>query len=152
MGMDPIPSFEESRKLRIQAGVRSTKCVEQICIDTGRVLRRYISGTDAAVAMQVSQSGISLCCSGIKPDAYGFKWRVCDDPDYGDPYEEVPIEILLEQRVMKGKNQYTSNPTETRLEKIEKKEEKLLQRERNKEKGRQKRAEKDEQRREKQRK
>lgn len=26
------------------------------------------------------QSGISLCCSGTKPDAYGFKWRFYEGP------------------------------------------------------------------------
>ena len=51
------------------------KPVEQLCLATGAVLRRYASGTDAAAAMQASQSGISLCCKGLKPDAFGFKWR-----------------------------------------------------------------------------
>ena len=26
------------------------------------------------------QSGISLCCSGTKPDAYGFRWRFYEGP------------------------------------------------------------------------
>ena len=117
--MDPILPFEKAFNLRKLAGGKSTKCVEQICLDTGRVLRRYISGVDASVAMQVSQSGISLCCSGIKPDAYGFKWRICDDPHGSDAaaYIETPIEILLDMRVMKGKNQYTINSERAREKK-----------------------------------
>jgi len=54
------------------------KPVEQVEIDTGRVLRRYSSGKEAAKMMQASQSGISLCCKGKKVDAYGFKWRFYD--------------------------------------------------------------------------
>merc|ERR1711991_1018864 len=61
----------------------------------------------------------SLCCSGIKPDAYGFKWRICDDPHGSDAaaYIETPIEILLDMRVMKGKNQYTINSERAREKK-----------------------------------
>jgi len=145
--MDPIPSFEESRQIRIAIGGKSTKCVDQICLLTGKILRRYISGTDAAVAMQVSQSPISLCCRGIKPDAYGFNWRICDDPaKSNEPYDETPIEELLDMRVMKRNNQYTQNPSETRLrlKKLEKREETLLRRALNKQKVRQqKRVERD---------
>lgn len=54
---------------------RLGKPVEQLHLITGDVLRRYSSGRDAAALMEVSQSGISLCCKGIKPDAFGFKWR-----------------------------------------------------------------------------
>jgi hypothetical protein len=78
---------------------RNTKCIEQLDLLTGKVLRRYNSGTDAAVAMQVSQSGISLCINGSKPDAYGFRWRVCDSFD--EPYEETSIEDLLKMRHLK---------------------------------------------------
>ena len=54
---------------------RIGKPVEQLHLITGEVLRRYSSGRDAATLMEVSQSGISLCCKGVKPDAFGFKWR-----------------------------------------------------------------------------
>ena len=46
-------------------------------------------------------------------------------------------------RIMKGKNQYTQNPSESRLMKLEKREETLLRRALNKEKVRQKRVERD---------
>ena len=54
--------------------VRVTKGVEQMN-RKGEVIHRYSSGKDAALSMQVSQGGISLCCTGTKPDAYGFLWR-----------------------------------------------------------------------------
>jgi hypothetical protein len=57
-----------------------TKSIEQLHIDTGEVLRVYPSGKDAAAFMNVSQSGISLCCTGSKPDCYGFKWRIYEGP------------------------------------------------------------------------
>ena len=54
------------------------KAIEQLDYATGtRVLKRYASGTEAASSMQISQSGISLCCSGLKADAYGYRWRFC---------------------------------------------------------------------------
>lgn len=53
----------------------ATKCVEQLDFETGEVVRRYASGKEAAMVMQVSQGGISQCCTGIRSDCYGFKWR-----------------------------------------------------------------------------
>jgi hypothetical protein len=56
------------------------KVIEQLHLHTKEVLRVYQSGKDAAAFMDVSQAGISLCCSGRKVDAYGFKWRFYDGP------------------------------------------------------------------------
>ena len=98
-----VKSFAESLKEKLAGGAKGTKCVEQLDIHTLKVLRRYISGTEAAMAMQVSQSGISLCCNGSKTEAYGFKWRICEDPFPQDAdYDERPIEELLRMRVVKG--------------------------------------------------
>jgi hypothetical protein len=60
------------------SGSASSKSVEQIHIETGQVLRRWPSGTKAASVLGVSRSGISVCCSGVKDEAFGFRWRFCD--------------------------------------------------------------------------
>ena len=57
-----------------------TKCIEQLHPVTGEVLRVYPSGKDAAQFMNVTQSGISLCTSGLRPDCYGFRWRIYEGP------------------------------------------------------------------------
>jgi hypothetical protein len=57
-----------------------SKAIEQLHISTGEVLRIYPSGKDAAEFMNVSQSGISLVCSGKIKDSYGFKWRFYEGP------------------------------------------------------------------------
>jgi hypothetical protein len=54
------------------------KRIEQLHIVTGEVLRRYDSGSEAAAFMEISQSGISLCCMGKKLDSNGFRWRFYD--------------------------------------------------------------------------
>ena len=75
---------------------RATKAVEQCDLYSGKVLRRYESGSVAALAMRVTQSGISLCCNGIKSEAYGFQWRFCDNDD--QPPDGLSIETLLGMR------------------------------------------------------
>lgn len=59
---------------------RSTKAVEQLHILTGEVLRIYPSGKHAATFLNVSQSGISQCLTGVKTDCYGFRWRYYSGP------------------------------------------------------------------------
>lgn len=49
--------------------------VEQLDIDSGKVLRRYASQIEAAAAMGVNPVQISLCCRGKLSDAHGFMWR-----------------------------------------------------------------------------
>ena len=49
--------------------------VEQIDMETGKVLRRYTSQMVAAAAMGVNPVQISLCCRGKLNDAHGFMWR-----------------------------------------------------------------------------
>ena len=82
------------------------KIIEQLHITTGEPLRIYPTGKDAALFLNVSQSGISLCCSGTKPDAYGFKWRFYEGPmfdwDFIEPYQ-TPLEVLQEMQIMRGK-------------------------------------------------
>lgn len=60
------------------AGSSSSKSVEQLHVETGQVLRRWPSGTKAANVLGISRSGISVCCSGNKEEAFGFKWRFCE--------------------------------------------------------------------------
>ena len=71
-----------------------------------QVLRLYPSGKDAAVFLNVSQSGISLCCGNQKTDAYGFKWQFYEGPPVDweaiEPYQ-TPLEKLQEMQVMRGK-------------------------------------------------
>jgi hypothetical protein len=59
---------------------RGLRPVEQLHIVTQEVLRIHKTGRDAAKFLNVSQSGISLCLTGTKPDAYGFKWRYYEGP------------------------------------------------------------------------
>lgn len=62
-----------------RSGIK-TKPLEQLDLETGIVLRRYPSGTDAALLMKASQGGISQCCNGLKTEAYNFKWRWYEGP------------------------------------------------------------------------
>lgn len=89
------------------------RAVEQLHLLTGEVLRVYPAGKDAAQFMGISQSGISLCCTGIKSDSNGFKWRLRDGPiDFAElegkqkTYEEL-IEIAKRAKMMESerKNQ-----------------------------------------------
>ena len=54
------------------------RSVDQLHIETRQVLRRWATGREAARALGVSQSGISLSCKGKQTDAYGFKWKYTD--------------------------------------------------------------------------
>jgi hypothetical protein len=74
-GMNP----EEKRQL-FNGFRQGTKPLEQLDMDTGEVLRRYGSGKEAAYMMKASQGGISQCCTGIKTEAYNFKWRYYEGP------------------------------------------------------------------------
>eukprot|EP01036_Dinobryon_divergens_P022458 gene22458-30715_t len=56
------------------------KCIEQLDLETGEVLRIYPSGSDAAKLMKVSQGGISQCINGLRKSCYGFRWRAYDGP------------------------------------------------------------------------
>eukprot|EP01038_Epipyxis_sp_PR26KG_P005944 gene5944-8193_t len=83
-----------------------TKCIEQLHIQTGEVLRVYPSGREAAAFMNVSQSGISLCCNGLKPDCYGFRWRIYEGPTINFAAIEsmqMPLVELKKLQVMRGK-------------------------------------------------
>jgi hypothetical protein len=68
---------------------RGLRPVEQLHIVTHEVLRIHRTGRDAAKFLNVSQSGISLCLTGAKPDAYGFKWRY-----YVGPRIDCKLSIL----------------------------------------------------------
>ena len=57
-----------------------TKCVEQIDLETGEILRVYPSVTAAANFMGISISHISECCYGKLLTCGGFKWRFYDGP------------------------------------------------------------------------
>jgi len=54
--------------------VRVTKAIEQLNL-AGEVVNRYVSGTEAAQSMKVSQGGISQCCTGKRQIAFGYRWR-----------------------------------------------------------------------------
>ena len=62
-----------------RSGIK-VKPLEQLDLETGTVVRRYPSGTDAALLMKASQGGISQCCNGLKSEAYNFKWRWYEGP------------------------------------------------------------------------
>jgi hypothetical protein len=54
---------------------------------TGEVLRVFYNQKEAANMLGVSQAGLSQCCSGVKPDAYGFKWRFYEGPAINCKFE-----------------------------------------------------------------
>lgn len=66
---------DEEPKAERNVSNRGLRPVEQLHIATCQVLRIHRTGRDAARFLNVSQSGISLCLTGAKSDAYGFKWR-----------------------------------------------------------------------------
>lgn len=55
----------------------------QISLETGEVVRRYTSGSEAARAMECSQSGISACCLGNIAEMCNFTWKFCTTADLG---------------------------------------------------------------------
>lgn len=58
--------------------------VEQLDKETGEVLRRYRSGTEAAASMQGNQVMISRSITGKQREAYGFVWRRYEGPPIAD--------------------------------------------------------------------
>ena len=76
---DSIPQAEQLLE-KLYSKHSHTKCIEQLHLVTGELLRVYPSGKDAAQFMNVTQSGISLCTSGLRPDCYGFRWRIYEGP------------------------------------------------------------------------
>lgn len=51
------------------------KPIEQIDIETGKVLRTWKSATDVHNELGWSIGNISNCCRGIKKYAYGYIWK-----------------------------------------------------------------------------
>jgi hypothetical protein len=86
--------------------IGKTKSIEQIHPHTGEVLRIYSSGKDAAAFLNVSQSGISLCCGKIKDEAYGFKWRFYTGPGIDLSTirdKQASLASIQQLQVMRGK-------------------------------------------------
>lgn len=54
--------------------------VEQLDINTKKVLRRYPSQGAAMEAMHGTQALLSACVRGLKEHAYGFAWRAYTGP------------------------------------------------------------------------
>jgi group I intron endonuclease len=55
--------------------------VEQLCLESGSVLRRYDSGSSASIAMgkNVKHDGIGRICRGNGKMSCGFGWRFSDE-------------------------------------------------------------------------
>lgn len=49
--------------------------VEQINLSTGKVLKVFVSQSEASRQTGFNQGGISNCCSGKYKTAYGYGWR-----------------------------------------------------------------------------
>jgi len=90
------PTFVENYSLKQTSN--ATKAIVQMDINTLKPLAWYGSGKEAASSMQVSQSGISLCCSGTKDDCYGFKWRFASDREVEPFPDQLSTEELLKIR------------------------------------------------------
>lgn len=61
-------------------GSTQPKPLEQIDPATGVILRRYSSGREASAAMQMSQTAISQCANGQRPEVQNFQWRWYNGP------------------------------------------------------------------------
>lgn len=57
------------------------KPVLQLDSNTGKVIRRWESASQAALETGISQGNISSCCRGILQHAYGFSWKF--EENYG---------------------------------------------------------------------
>ena len=80
------------------------KSIELLHLITGEVVQIFPAGKDAATYFGISQSGISLCLHDIKPDYYGFKWKVYDGPVINFPYLsrfQFPLAAILQMQVTK---------------------------------------------------
>jgi hypothetical protein len=72
----PVPATSESKKEADAIPlIWKTKPVEQLDLETGEVLRRYISGKDAADAMETTNHVISAACRGSSKRGVNFGWR-----------------------------------------------------------------------------
>jgi len=80
------------------------KSIELLHLITGEVIQIFPAGKDAATYFGISQSGISLCLHDIKPDYYGFKWKVYDGPVINFPYLsrfQFPLPAIIQMQVTK---------------------------------------------------
>lgn len=69
-------SFASSQhQVGSEKGRAHGKSVEQLCLETGRVLAEYCSQREAARACDGRQSAISMVCRGVKLSVHGFFWR-----------------------------------------------------------------------------
>ena len=68
------------------------KCVEQIRLVTGQILRVYPSATAAAKFMGLYTSSIHKCCDGKVQTCGGFKWRFYDGPPLDCKYRSSNIQ------------------------------------------------------------
>lgn len=61
--------------------LKSRKRIQQLCLETGRVLATFTSITAAAKALGISTPGISYCCNGRNnsKSAGGFGWQFNDE-------------------------------------------------------------------------
>jgi hypothetical protein len=88
---------------------RKAQPVEQLDMETGEVVHRYASATEAAILIKGSQGIISEICRGKGKTAYNFGWRLYDGPlttshpDFFKPPGFKPLDQLLEiKRIPSG--------------------------------------------------
>lgn len=70
--------------------------MEQIDLKTGKVLKVFASGADAAREYYISPNAISACCNGRRISAAGYQWRfaapkVAPPPTQTPPPAHLPI-------------------------------------------------------------
>lgn len=71
----PRPAKQYSAFTANQSSFKGGKPVEQISLDTNQVVRRYVSGRLASIAMQCSANIISSVCRGLYKKVANFGWR-----------------------------------------------------------------------------
>jgi hypothetical protein len=72
-------ALDEDESRLLEVGIAPGLEVEQLDTSGNLVLGRYSSSKDAAGILHVPRSGIVLCCSELRENAYGFRWRFVPD-------------------------------------------------------------------------
>jgi hypothetical protein len=103
-----LPSFPSSSSLTASTndsngpiayfGVIRPKPVEQIDIDTGEVLRRYVNQKEASNSMSIAYKSISKCCQNKEDSSHGFRWRYYEGPPIDCNKLDIYYLLLVKSR------------------------------------------------------
>ena len=83
------------------------KPVVQVDLETGKTVKFWMSGTEAARHIMVAQSAISLCARGGRKEAGGHAWRFASDEDIR-AQDEINAKLEQEEKERKEKQRQAS--------------------------------------------